>query len=90
MKSKAFFYGTTPKGRKATVCGIKNENDNTVKVGIAICNPNDQFTKPRARTISEGRATCPRTSVQIGVVDSMNQFNTLCQELVSNVEEKYN
>lgn len=82
MKNEAFYYGTTPNGRRATVCGIKNE-DNTISFGIAVCNPKDEFNKKLARTISRGRAKNQRSSdTSVNTINTMVEFNNFAKQQI--------
>lgn len=53
----AIYFRTKPqKGKKrVTIAGII-ENNNTIKIGVAICSLKDQFTKIKGREVSAGRA----------------------------------
>jgi len=50
-------HDLTMDGRRFTVVGIYDSSFNkTVKFGVAICGPQDNFARKLGRTIAEGRA----------------------------------
>jgi hypothetical protein len=49
-----FIHGKTKSGRRFTIAGVPDKDK--LKIGLAICNPKDQFCKKIGRSISEGRA----------------------------------
>lgn len=55
---KTVCHGETEDGRRFTVVGLynKEEDKNKIKFGIAICGPADNFARKVGRTIAEGRA----------------------------------
>ena len=50
-------HGETSDGRRFTVVGLyEKQISNSIKFGVAICGPQDQFARKVGRTIAEGRA----------------------------------
>lgn len=49
-----FIRSQTKSGRRFTLAGFPDGNK--LKIGLAVCNPKDQFCKKIGRSIAEGRA----------------------------------
>lgn len=50
-----YFHSDSTSLRRVTVAGVVR--DNTLRIGVSICDPMDMFTRKKGRMISEGRAT---------------------------------
>lgn len=51
-----FVHSTTKSGRRFTVAAVQSDDQDKARIGLAICNPCDQFCKKIGRTIALGRA----------------------------------
>ena len=56
--------------RRLTIAGVIDDENNTIKIGIAQCSPKDQFIKAKGRAIATGRAKSSNPYMTISDVDS--------------------
>jgi hypothetical protein len=86
MKTLYFHSASTGnKTKRVTVAGVIV--DNTLRIGKAVCNPNDMFTKKKGRLISEGRAN-KNPLMELPFTEEENPGKIFVEQATKIVEEE--
>jgi len=80
-----FIHSITKSGRRFTICGLPDGDK--LKIGLAICNPRDQFCKRIGRNIAEGRAN--NTKYYFWLSDDYKINIQIVQECVEEISEEW-